>query len=51
MDRYCAACEREKAKLPVYREIAMRRAREENRIIIVYFDTEDKKYKTMRLEV
>jgi hypothetical protein len=45
--RYCAACEREKAKLPTYRDLAIVRAKKENKVIIIYFDEEDKKFKTM----
>jgi hypothetical protein len=43
--RYCAACEREKAKLPTFRQVAAQRARDEGVTIIVYFDDEDRRYR------
>jgi hypothetical protein len=48
--KICLPCEREKAKLPKYRELARERAIREQKIIIVYFDEEDKKYCTMDFE-
>lgn len=50
MAKICPACEREKAKLPTYRKLAKERAVKEGKIIIVYFDEEDKKYYTLDLE-
>ena len=44
MGKICLPCEREKARLPKYRELAKGRAIAEQKIMIVYFDTEDKKY-------
>lgn len=49
-DKICLPCEREKAKLPTYGILAKQRARTENKIIVVYFDEEDKKYCTTDLE-
>lgn len=40
----CLPCEREKAKLPTYEQLAKQRAIKENKTIAIYFDTEDKKY-------
>lgn len=48
--KICLPCEREKAKLPTYRELAKKRALNEKKIIVVYFDEEDKKYCTMDFE-
>ena len=42
--KICIPCEREKAKLPKYRELAKERAVRENKIIVVYFDEEDKRF-------
>lgn len=49
-NKICLPCEREKAKLPTYRRLAKRRAITENKIIVVYFDEEDKKFITTDLE-
>ena len=49
-NKICLPCEREKAKLPTYRALAKRRALNENKIIVVYFDEEDKKYITTDME-
>jgi hypothetical protein len=46
----CIPCEREKAKLPKYREIAKQRALTEKKIIIVYLDEEDKKFRLLDLQ-
>jgi hypothetical protein len=48
--KICLPCEREKAKLPVYRDLAKQRAINEKQIIVVYFDEEDKKYITATME-
>lgn len=50
-EKICLPCEREKAKLPTFRNLAKQRAVRENKIIIVYFDDEDSKYKTMDYEL
>lgn len=42
--KICLPCEREKAKLPTYEQLAKQRAIKENKTIAIYFDTEDKKY-------
>ena len=42
--KICLPCEREKAKLPTYQQLAKQRAKKENKTIAIYFDTEDKKY-------
>ncbi len=42
--KICLPCEREKAKLPTYEQLAKQRAKKENKTIAIYFDTEDKKY-------
>jgi U3 small nucleolar RNA-associated protein 14 len=49
-EKVCKPCEREKAKLPTYRKIARSRAINENKIISVVFDEEDKKYIIMDYE-
>ena len=48
--KICLACEREKAKLPTFERLAKERAKREKRTIVIYFDTEDKKYYTGTIE-
>ena len=48
--KICLACEREKAKLPTFERLAKERAKRENKTIVIYFDTEDKKYHTGTIE-
>ena len=48
--KICLPCEREKAKLPTYEQLAKQRAINENKTIAIYFDTEDKKYIISSLE-
>lgn len=49
-EKICAACEREKAKLPTYGKLAKQRAIEEGKTMVVYLDEEDIKYRITDLE-
>lgn len=48
--KICLACEREKAKLPKYGELAKQRAIETGKTMVVYLDEEDIKYRITDLE-